>query len=456
MPRSAMTEFREPPSRVSITWVLGIYVVLLTVIPARMVWKPLGALGMPSAVFAAMAFFIWAIAVLMPEPLVVRTSVPVRSAIVGMWLATLASFAVMHRHVVPGLEVNSADRYLVFLLGWSAVAFLIAEVTSSADALRNLVSVTVWSAAFVAAVGVMQFYTGFDLTRYLIKIPGLQANGDYVAVLSRASFRRPSGTATHPIEMACVVAMALPLSIHRGLHFGGTMLRRWGPVVPLALAVPVAVSRSALLGAIAGGAVYFIGLDGKTRLRGLGIAALMLPFVFMTSPGLLGTLKTLVFGAPSDDSITTRTSDYAVVARLLRNSPIVGRGPDTFLASYRILDNEYLLTLVNLGIFGLICTLIFFATTIGLGRGVRQRTSDAATRDLGQALAASGAVVLVSGMAFDSMTFPMFAGFVPVYLGLAGAAWGLVREGRLGVPAADTGKFIRFRSDDRSALAGAR
>lgn len=448
MPASA-GRFVDSPrrsDRASITVLLGVYLGLLVVIPTRMIWKPMGALGMPSIVFAAVTSLVWATAVCTPEPLIVRQSVPVRWMMAMLWTSTLLSFAVMHWHAVPGVEARSADRFLVYLLGWSAICLLIAELAKTETDLYRLIRWTVWATSFVAAVAVLQFYVGFDLTQYLIKIPGLVPNGDYVAVLQRNSFRRPSGTSTHPIELACVVSMATPLAIHYALYSDGKRWVRWTPVALLAIAVPIAVSRSALLGAVVGLTVYLAGWAPKRRLRALGVVACIGPFVFMTSPGLLGALRSLVVQAPSDESITTRTSDYAVVARLMRQSPLIGRGPDTFLAAYRILDNQYLLNVINLGVIGLFVFTVYFMVPVLLGRGVRHRAQDECTRDLGQALAAAGAVVVASGLAFDSLTFPMFAGFVPVYVGLSGAAWGLVREGALGRPSREPSKFIHLRA----------
>ncbi len=71
-------------------------------------------------------------------------------------------------------------------------------------------------------------------------------------------------------------------------------------------------------------------------------------------PGLVGTLYSLFSNLQNDPSVSGRTSDYAVVLGLFDQHAILGRGLFTFVPRYyRILDNQYLMILVELGVVGL-------------------------------------------------------------------------------------------------------
>ena len=96
----------------------------------------------------------------------------------------------------------------------------------------------------------LQFVTGLEFTNW-IQIPGLSANSQLVSVFDRGGFNRPSGTALHPIEFGTALTVLLPLCLHLAFHPGPLgRIRRWLPLVAIAVAVPLSISRSAILGAI--------------------------------------------------------------------------------------------------------------------------------------------------------------------------------------------------------------
>lgn len=409
--------------------IVGCYLILLAAIPGTLVFAPLGAVGTPATIVACGAFVVWAVAALTSPSLLVRSVTPLRVLLGCLWVVVLASFAVMHLHQVPAVEVRSADRYLISLLGWTGIALLTAEGIASKVEMYRLVRLLVWSTAVVAVVALVQFYLGADPTALIRSFGFLTANSEAPAIGARSGFRRPAGTATHPIELSFVLAMVMPVAIHLAVHDRHRpRWQRWLPVVVFGLALPISVSRSAILGAVTAFTVVFVGWSTSMKLRALAAAPLVLVVTFMTAPGLLGTLRNLILRASQDDSISGRTDDYRVVARLVGQSPLIGRGPGTFLGEYRILDNQYLLSAIEIGIIGLLVMTAYFAASILFGRGARHRSSDDVERDLGQALAAGGAVAVVSGLAFDALSFEMFAGLIPLVLGLSALCWSIVAE----------------------------
>jgi hypothetical protein len=111
---------------------------------------------------------------------------------------------------------------------------------------------------------------------------------------------------------------------------------------------------------------------------------------------------------------------------------LLGRGPGTFLADrYVILDNQYLLSAIEIGLVGLLTVIGYLLASAFLGRGARHRSRDPAIRDLGQAMAATSLAGAVAAFTFDAFSFLMYAGFVPLCLGVAGSLWSMQRAAEL-------------------------
>jgi polysaccharide biosynthesis protein PslJ len=410
--------------------ILRTYVVVLVLIPPTYIFEPLGAVGTPATVTALIALMLWVLAVVLPGEYLWRTAVPVR-VIVGLLVGTIfLGYAAAHVRYVPGDEVLASDRALLQVLSWAGVALMAAEGLRDRAEVYRVLRLLVAMVAVMAVVGFLQFRAGIDLATLADRIPGLHQNADLVSIQDRGGFRRPAGTATHPIEFGCVIAMALPIALHLA-RFDVTRspIRRWLPVAAIAIGIPVAVSRSAVLAAAVAAVVLLVGLDPKLRPRALGAAAAFILVIYATTPGLLGTFRNLFVHADSDPSIALRRSDYQVAEEFVRQSPLIGRGPGTFLPdTYIVLDNQYLMSAIEIGLVGLLVVIVYLLAAAFIGRGFRHRTRDPATRDLGQALAATSLASAVSAFTFDGFSFLMFAGIIPLCLGLGGAIWTMVRS----------------------------
>ena len=94
-------------------------------------------------------------------------------------------------------------------------------------------------------------------------------------------------------------------------------------------------------------------------------ALLVTTVVFLTMPGVLGTITNLFTGISSDSSVASRTGSYDVASMFISRSPLLGRGFGTFLPKYWILDNGYLGLLIEGGALGLLGLLIVIATAVG-------------------------------------------------------------------------------------------
>ncbi len=112
--------------------------------------------------------------------------------------------------------------------------------------------------------------------------------------------------------------------------------------------------------------------------------------------------------------------------------PGSGRGPGSFIAGrFHVLDNQYLLSLVEIGLVGVACLIAVFAVPMFLGRGLRRRSADDEVRNLGQMFAASSC----AGRSWRQprsmpCRFPPSPRLFAVTMGLSGAAWCVPDGGR--------------------------
>jgi O-antigen ligase len=147
----------------------------------------------------------------------------------------------------------------------------------------------------------------------------------------------------------------------------------------------------------------------------------LLGVVFVAVPGILGTLVGLFSGISSDSSAQSRTGSYALAWEFISRSPVFGRGLQTFLPEYHILDNQYLLATIETGVVGVLALLAVFITGVRCARAVRKRSTDTDTRQLAQAVAASVAAGGTSFALFDALSFSQTACMVFLMLGVTGA-----------------------------------
>lgn len=401
--------------------VVIVYVVLLLGLPSRLVFAPLGGAGTPADLLgiAGAGWWLWH-QVARATPSRTTRIHPVRWAALVFAISIMSSFvAGMMRPISPD-EVSSSQLGLLAMLGWIGVLLVAHDGPITRARLDAVLAWLVLSAGLMAALGIVQFVTGRAFTNYIV-VPGLTLNEALVSLGTRSGFNRPAGTALHAIEFGVVITMLLPICLHYAM-FPGRLgrIRRWFPVLAIAFAVPISVSRSAILGVMVTFAVMAPTWRPAVRRTAALVGLSLLTVVFVTIPGMVGTLIGLFTGVSTDSSSLSRTDSYALAWDFINRAPIFGRGFLTFLPKYRILDNQYLGLMIDAGVFGLAAFLLLLAAGILAVQTARRRMTDPRDRDLAQALTASVAVALVSYALFDGFSFPMFAGVTFLMVGCAG------------------------------------
>jgi O-antigen ligase len=147
--------------------------------------------------------------------------------------------------------------------------------------------------------------------------------------------------------------------------------------------------------------------------------------VHLVTPGALGSVGSqllpqnlLGFGSTVD-----RQSDYAAIEPDVINQPFLGRGYETYdQKKYRILDNQYLTTIIGTGVIGLLTYISIFAATFLLAHRVaRDRESDRAGPAL--AIAATVVAMAVGGGLLDILAFPQLPYLICFFAGFAAVLW---------------------------------
>lgn len=413
-------------SRADAVTILSVALALLIGVPAILVFAPLGASGSPGTLIGLLALFWWATARFVPSLNLDSGVQPIRIAILLLTMAILLSYSAAFTRVIAPVEARAADRGLISLAGWAGLALLTADGVRSYARLEVLIKRIVAGAGVLAGVGILQFAFGLDIAG-MIRFPGLSANGAVDYISGRSVFRRVAGTASHPIEFGVVLTLALPLAIHLATSCRhGRRGVQWLAVALIAIAIPLSVSRSAILGLFIGMIVLFTGWSWRRRGYLLAITPVFLVGVKVLAPGLLGTLSGLFAALAYDPSIQGRLSDYGMVDMFLSSAPALGRGFRTFVPTeYFFLDNQYLGAIVELGLIGLGAILVLFGAALLSARGARRRVRDPVVRDLAQALAASVMIAAVTFGTFDTLSFPMASGLIFLIIGCCGALWRL-------------------------------
>lgn len=402
-------------------WLLAGYVLTLMLIPANLTIAALGAIGTPAFILGLGALACWVGSQVNRSYATLSPAQPVRRVILYFTISVLASYVAATVRPIDGIELNAADRGLLLIASWVGIVLLASDGLASVGALEYPLRALVAVGGVVAVIGLIQFFTGRAIVD-VIQIPGLTPNTTLTSIYQREGFTRAAGTSTHPIEFGVALSMILPLALHFALtDLHRSAFVRWLPVLAIAFAVPITISRSALVGVVV--ALVILIPTWPASRRRVSYAAILgiVVVVYVAIPGMLGTLTRLFTGIASDGSARSRTDSYALALEFIERSPFFGRGLSTFLPQYRILDNQYLGLLIELGVLGTIAMLAVFAVALNSAFRSRRLSWDPRARGLAQALAAMVAAGACSFATFDAFGFPQASSLVFLGIGCIGA-----------------------------------
>ena len=420
--------------------------------PASMILDPLGAAGTVPMILALVLMVFWLVSSVLGlhDPVPVRH--PGRLAIGVLLFATLLSYAALMAGWTGGSTVAtraSADRWLLLLAASAAIILVAGETIRSLDDAMRYVRAILAGALFCCLVAVVQFYAHINPMDWIASaMPGFTYNGGDTTFQLRGALVRVAGSTFTPIELGVVCSMLLPLSIWRLLF--DTTGRKWmhalGTVL-LVFGIATTISRSGILGLVVAMVVCIPFLPSVARQWAFVAVPFAVVALFLGVPGLISTLAGALSPSASDLSITTRTDNYPRVIAMLYERPWLGAGPGNYLPdnALHILDNQYLGTVVTMGLVGLAGIVAYLVLPAVTAVHSARTARSSSLRALAGAVAGGLAVGAVGSLTFDSLSFPVFALTYPALVGLGGAVWIMTKKEQDSSPVApadDVGSFL--------------
>lgn len=413
------------------------------VFPSNMVLEPLGAAGYVAHVLALLVFALWGVSVLFGLHHTLDREHPGRMVLAALFVVSCASYAAMYVGI-SGASTDatraSADRWMLLMVASSGIVLMTTETARTVDAALQLVRALLLGAVFCSLVAAYQFVTHTDpMSWYQSVLPGFKDNGGNQPFQERGSFLRVAGSTFHPIELGVIASMLLPLALWRALYDGqGRKWLHWAGAGLIVFAIAATISRSGLLGVVTVAIVFLPFLPSKSRqwtMLGFAGAAIIL---FLAVPGFVATLFGTVTAGTADTSITARLEDYPRVEAMVAAKPWLGIGPGAYLTlnAIEVLDNQYLKTIVEMGVPGFLALLAYMVVPGAAAWTAAFRATAERLKTLSAAVAASCLVAAPAAAAFDFLGFPVVALIYPFCIGLSGTVWLLVaNEQRAARPA---------------------
>lgn len=435
--RALLTREAELAESLSTRHVIAIrliksYMIAIMLFPSDAVFPPLGASGYVASIVALVTFAAYMVWMLRGTGGAEITKHPLWSVVILFWLVSLSSYLKFNLDAHDGTTSLAADRWLLLLAGLTGVIMITGNHLRDRDDVMSVLRTLSWAGAVCGLVAALQFWASVDLSPLLRQLPGLKINAEEFGIQLRGSLNRVSGTAIHPIELGTTTAMVLPFAIHV-LIFDKKkqMWRRLLPTLLIAAGIPAAVSRSAILAAAVSLGVFLVCQPPMRRIQGFLLAPVVVSAIFVSTPGLIGTLLAFFRAGTSDPSIYTRTGDYPFVLAQLQKHPVLGRGGGTVIPQdvFEILDNQYLSTVLDLGLAGLIALLCYVLFPALLALRSFARSNDEVSASLSAACLGATLGAAVSMFTFDAFSFPMFTGVHALVLGITAATSTMTRRG---------------------------
>lgn len=407
------------------------------ILPANMILQPLGAAGFVAHILALLVFALWLASVAFGLHRTLESGHPGRIALGAMLFVSCLSYAAMYVGISgPSTETTraSADRWMLLMVASAGIILVTTESVRTVDSAMILVRALLRGAVFCSVVAAIQFVTHYDPMVWVQGImPGFHDNGGNQAFQQRGNFLRVAGSTFHPIELGVLASMLVPLSLWRALYDRtGPKWTHWAGTGLLVFAIAATVSRSGMVGIITVAIVFLPFLPSQARQWSLLAFMGVIMALFVAVPGLMATLFGTATAGTADTSITARLEDYPRVEAMVSARPWTGIGPGAYLTrnAIEVLDNQYLKTIVEMGIPGFIAILAYTVVP-GVAAWIAAfYAKEERLKTLAGAVAAACLVAAPAAAAFDALGFPVFALVYPFCVGFSGSVWLMVTNER--------------------------
>lgn len=330
--------------RITTSTLLAAFLVLQFLIPARLVISGMGAAGRPSVAVGILLLFLWSLCAVRPGGLPAGRQ-PIRWVVAVYVGSQLLGYGIGFDRLPSDIEASAANRWLILIFAMAGITLAVADGMRTRVELDRLLRLVVGMSALMALVGTLQFFRLVDIAQ-LIRVPGLRLNNSLIVVGTRGdtALARVAGTASHYIEFGVVLALVLPIALHYAFFSppGRTKAWRWLQASAIAFAIPLSISRSAILTV----AVTFLMLSTiwqwRHRYNAFVLSIVALAVFRVINPGVLGTIRSLFTNAGNDPSVQDRIARTDYVVELWGSRPWFGRGAGMIIPEqYILLDNQW-------------------------------------------------------------------------------------------------------------------
>jgi hypothetical protein len=308
-------------------------------------------------------------------------------------IAALASVGVNGGRIAE-LGVSSAVvKTLTFWLSFFLLFYVVVSVVRSRSELDALIRALVFCGTVVAAFAMVESRTGFNVFNYLGRLtPALHFNDPAVTAgltatyLDRSGLRRVYSSAAHPIELAAILTMLAPLALYL---LKSTKRKRWlVAFVLLAMGSLTTLSRTGVIMLVVI-ALVFLWLRPEQTRRLWPALVPAICVIYFVLPNTLGSIYSAFF--PKQGLVAQQTQRAALGdgeaadGRLARvgpsiaewsKRPLLGEGFGSRVTAVNeaivprgvtlsnILDDQWLGSLLETGIIGVVALLWLFTRSI--------------------------------------------------------------------------------------------
>ena len=399
-------------ARLDWRWPLAVILIVILFVPMRRYALPveLPFELEPYRIVVALAVALWTLSLLAQPDVALR-----RSGLEGPMLLYAAAL-VASDFANPGRAAayqTYVIRALTLALSVVVVFYFVVSVVRTFSQVLTILKLLVAGSSVLAALAMIESRTGWSPFQHLHQFVPLLEQTAFFAGEDRGPLRA-LGSAEHPIALGALFVIVAPLALYLALRFGQWW---WATVVILMAGTFATVSRTAVLMLVGAGLVFLV-LRFRETWRLAPLLIPMIVVVHLVVPGALGAVK-LAFSPPggliaeqsSDENVagSGRVADIGPSLALFREKPVLGYGYGTMQtsgpdANARILDNQWLSSLLNVGLVGVLSLAWLFRRFI---RDVGRRARDERTVDgwLLVALVASVAAFGVGMFTYDAFAF---------------------------------------------------
>jgi hypothetical protein len=326
-----------------------------------------------------------------------------------LWVGVaLVSVVVNLPSLVVADEFSLATKKLTLLLSYVGFFLVVVSVIRPTE-VRPFVTLLIGLACLTALGAVYQYRFSTNLFFQWANdfLPGPFDVGP--APTARSYDRPPiSGPALHGLALTTMLVLAVPFAVQRLLESEDRRRKFvYGVATALILAGSMATLRrsAGVVPVVALAALIAYRPRQMWRLAPMGVVLIIL--IQALAPGALRTVQAQITGSAGfgQNSIDGRTADYPAIVPDVLAHPLLGKGYGTYNPdTYRIVDNQILLTLLDSGALGLLALVGVLAATFFLAhRSMRRASGERAP----PALAAVAAIpaFAVSLLLYDTLGY---------------------------------------------------